>query len=549
MKNIEGTKKVLKELLSLDHFYRVPEYQRPYSWDAEQFQDLVNDLLDANKEQEYFLGTIVVHKKDGVCDIVDGQQRLTTIMILMAVLRDLIKSQKFKDNLQEKIIQKENEVDGIPEKVRIEVKDREIFDELIITNNGTNKDLSGAKLPEPQWRYVLAITTFKNKLQPFSQKGLEDFAKFLNQNCVMIYLATTTFDDAFKLFTIVNDRGKQLRRIDILKANNISPTVVKSEVVRNNLAQKWEEWEKNLGGETFENILFLLRFMLLGEKPQSDLLVEFEDKIFAKGLATKGDKFIDLVCEYAQLYNDVFEDFSYFENDAHKNKYIGLIYIMNAEFRSNEWKAVIMLLYIKKYRLLDFDKFLHLIEMKYLEGWIGGTTKDMRIIGFGNVVKAINVSKEPREILSSELLKSYMDPLKNTIDDIGFYGKAYCKYVLCRLELLASENDVEKKIKAKSIEHILPQKPNEKSQWRTDFTIGDMQLWVDSLANLVLLSQSKNSTAYNYDFAEKKRKYLQKRISDYPRSIQILSYPEWTPAVLEERQQELINIVFDPIVV
>jgi hypothetical protein len=66
------------------------------------------------------------------------------------------------------------------------------------------------------------------------------------QRCVVIYLATTAFDDAFRLFTIVNDRGKQLRRIDILKAINIAPEVVTKDTVRNRVAQQWEQIEKEL---------------------------------------------------------------------------------------------------------------------------------------------------------------------------------------------------------------------------------------------------------------------------------------------------------------
>jgi hypothetical protein len=55
------------------------------------------------------------------------------------------------------------------------------------------------------------------------------------------------------------------------------------------------------------------------------------------------------------------------------------------------------------------------------------------------------------------------------------------------------------------------------------------------------LSKSKNSAAKNYELQEKKKKYLEKRVSDYPRSIQVLEYDVWTPNVLRERQQKLLN--------
>lgn len=545
MENIEAKKKELKELLSREYFFRVPEYQRPYSWDQEHFTDLIQDLIDAKKDQEYFLGTIVVHKKDGVNDVVDGQQRLTTIMILLACLRDMIDDKDFKLSIQEKIIQKENIVDGIPEKVRIEVKDREIFNELIITENGTKTQKEGESLAEPQWRYVTAIKIFNEKLKNFSQENLRDFTKFISQKCILVYLSTNTFEDAFRLFIIVNDRGKQLRRIDILKASNISPTVIKSDVVRNSLSQKWEEWEKNLGGETFEQVIFLLRLLLIGEKSQYDLLVEFEERIFKKGLVSKGEKFIDVVCDYASMYNDLFEDYSYFDTNPNKIRIIGLLYIMNNEFKSNEWKAV-LLLYLKKFKQKEIETLLSMLEMKYLEGWISGSSTDVRIVAAGNIIKAINTAKKTADVFTSDSLKVDKDKMLHQLGD-EIYGKQYCKYILLRLELLASENDVEKKIKAKSIEHVLPQTPKGDSKWLNDFTLEERKFWLNRLANLVLLSKSKNSSASNYEFNEKKNKYLREKVSDYPRSIEILGIAEWTPEQLQTRQNLLLGKALDDI--
>lgn len=543
MKNIDAKKIEIKDLLSRDYFYRVPEYQRPYSWDEEHFQDLIQDLLDAKKDQEYFLGTIVVHKKAGINDIVDGQQRLTTILILLACLRDLITEENFKISIQEKIIQKENVVDGIPEKVRIEVKDRSTFSRLIIPKEGTNIVKSSDRLPEPEWRYIKAIEIFKESLGKLSQEELKKFTMFLSQNCIMIYLSTTTFDDAFKLFTIVNDRGKQLRRIDILKANNISPTLIKSEGVRNSLAQKWEEAEKSLGGETFENMLFLLRLILVGEKPQNDLLVEFDEKVFKKNIVSKGAEFVDLVCEYATLYLDVFEDYTFFENSPLKNQLVSLIFIMNNEFKSNEWKAPIML-YLKKFQLDRFEDFISIIELKFLEGWINNQTKDSRIVLFGNIIKTLNQASSTKELF--ETLNINYDKNKMLEGLSGdLYTKSYSKYVLSRLELLTTEHDVEKRIKAKSVEHVLPQNPKSDSQWSQDFNEEERQEWTDKISNLVLLSKSKNSSARNYDFIEKKVKYLQNRVSDYPRSIEVLSHASWTPEVLLERQKKLLGIALN----
>jgi hypothetical protein len=325
-------------LLSQDFFFRVPEYQRPFSWDSDHFEDLIDDITDANKDQEYFLGTFVLHHREeiGLYDVVDGQQRLTSILILLACLRDLVTSADFKSDLQNKILQKKNVVDGIPEKVRLEVKDREFFGNIVVKEGGTTQELSPRGLPEPEWRYIDAVNIFRKKLNGLDEAEIERIITFISQKCVVIFLATSAFDDAFRLFTIVNDRGKQLRRIDILKAINIAPDVISKETVRNRIAQKWEQLEKELGESTFESIFHLVRLILLKDKPQEDVLKEFEERVFKKKIVAKGEPFFNLIFEYANLYTRVFEDRDLILDDAVEYmKYRALIHIMNAEFKAS----------------------------------------------------------------------------------------------------------------------------------------------------------------------------------------------------------------------
>src|SRR6185503_6572890 len=116
-KDLEGKTIAIGNLLSQEFFFRVHDYQRPFSWDPDNFEDLIDDIITANKNQEYFLGTIVLHNvSKGNYEIVDGQQRLTSVLILMACLRDKVQHHSFKEGIQDKIVQRENVVASIPEK-------------------------------------------------------------------------------------------------------------------------------------------------------------------------------------------------------------------------------------------------------------------------------------------------------------------------------------------------------------------------------------------------------------------------------------------------
>lgn len=547
MNNLEGKTEVIGKLFSSDFFFKIPDYQRPFAWDENNFTDLIDDLNSAQKDQQYFLGTLVLHKRDAKnnYDVVDGQQRLTSLLILIACLRDLISDRKFKEQLQGKIVQEENKVDGIPEKPRIDVKDRAIFRELILNTDGTETKKRPEDLVEPENRYLQAIKIFKSKLSAFNQDELEKFTQFVNQRCVIIYLSTSTFDDAFKLFTIVNDRGKQLRRIDILKAQNISPDAVANEATRDKVSKEWETLENDLGELTLESILHLMRMIYVKEKPQGDLFHEFENRVFKKGILTKGERFVDEVKTYGEMYQKIFIDKDYIaDSEPDHLKYKAMIHIMDAEFDASEWRAC-LLFFAKKFSGDQFYKFLLLIEKVYLADWTRGVRKDERFGTYSTILKSIDVNKSAVDVIKSITFNE--GEIKRVINAKNFYGSSYVKYFLLRLEILASENDVYKELYAKSIEHIFPQKPKAGSNWEKDPDFAEHANVVNTIGNLVLLSKGKNSSASNNEFDVKKSKYLKDRVSDYPRSIKILDEADWTIAKIKSSTTELVkSILADP---
>lgn len=545
MEKLDAKTRPIGTLLSQESFFRIPEYQRPFSWDTDNFDDLIDDITSANKDQEYFLGTIVLHHPKGKdhFDVVDGQQRLTSVMILFACLRDLVEQKDYKGGLQAKILQKKNVVDGIPEKVRLEVKDRELFTKIVVTPGGTAQNLTEAGLPEPEWRYVNAVNVFRSKLQKFTQNEIQQTITFLTQKCVVISLVASEFADAFRLFTIVNDRGKQLRRIDILKALNIAPDVITKDTVRNRVAQQWEELEKGLGESTFESVFHLVRLILLKDKPQGDLLREFEDRVFTKNKVSKGEPFFDLMFHYAKLYSSIFIDRDVVPDHAPEhNKYRALIHIMNAEFSASEWRAC-LLFYASRFGAERFYEFCLRIEKVYLAQWVKAVRKDERYGEYAKILGAIESAKKPDEALNSVTFD--LDAIKSAVKRSEMYGVTFAKYFLLRLELVAAEHDAIREFTAKSIEHILPQQPEAKSYWAEKHNLAEIKSYVNSIGNLVLLSKGKNSSASNFDFDKKKEKYLKSRVSDYPRSIQILNYTDWERKTIEDRTAEAQKLIVE----
>ena len=103
---MEAKEAQLNLVLSNSEVYSIPKYQRPYSWSEENAQELIDDTFSAflNNEEEYFIGSVILIKNAGISEVVDGQQRLTTITLLFAKLRDLIGKIEAKNEIQNRIL-------------------------------------------------------------------------------------------------------------------------------------------------------------------------------------------------------------------------------------------------------------------------------------------------------------------------------------------------------------------------------------------------------------------------------------------------------------
>jgi hypothetical protein len=525
-------------LFSHDSFFRIPAYQRPFSWDDEHFDDLVTDTKNADRNAPYFLGTMVLHKEaDGTKIVVDGQQRLTSLLILLACLRDAIDEKAYKNGIQEKIMQQKRVLDGIPERVRLEVKDRDIFQSVVVTEGGTLKDVDIKDLTVAEQRYVTAAKIFHKKIEPLDQKQKEELGSYINQKCVLISLLAESFEQAFKLFEIVNDRGKQLRRIDILKSQNISPDVIAQATVRDRIAQKWEALENEVGETVFESVFYLVRLILLKDKPKGDLLSEFEDRVFDKKLVQKGEQFSELVFDYIRLYREVFIDKTYIgSDDKYHVRYQSLIHIMDSEFQASEWRACV-LSFARKFGRERFYDFCLVIEKLFLTQWVGGVRKDERYADYSKILASIDAEKEPAKVIES--VKYDPQAIIDAVCRDNVYSAGYCKYALLRLELLTSEHEAPRFFNARSIEHVFPQNPEAGSGWLAETKIEDVPSFVHKIGNLVLISKSRNSSVSNLEFEEKKKRYLKPRVTDYPRSVEVLAFDKWNPEIIDVRTKDV----------
>ena len=129
---IEATERTIGQIFSDSYAFEIPAYQRPYAWELDQASDLLNDLLEALEQQDtsggvYFLGSIVLIKSpnEPQSKVIDGQQRLTTLTILLGILRDLTTNEEKRIDRRRYIFQKANADLGTEDRFRLLLRPRD----------------------------------------------------------------------------------------------------------------------------------------------------------------------------------------------------------------------------------------------------------------------------------------------------------------------------------------------------------------------------------------------------------------------------------------
>lgn len=551
-------------VLFRDFWFNIPSYQRPYVWGEDNINELLDDILYAfenDSQDTYFMGALVLQNKENdEYDILDGQQRLTTLALLLATIRDNIKVEKTKKVLQDHLFQEDDETADIPSRNRFTFNIRNevqrFFEEYIIKENGTfniEKALEDEQFKNNiSIKNMVAVVQVIRKrleeifgeqlsLENISGTSLLEFIKFIRNKLIFAYICSDTREQAFRLFTILNNRGIPLTTADILKSLNLDK--VQDEIKRNEYAKKWEELEEQYG-DKFDRFLNFIRTIKLKEKARKNLLEEFEEKIYGK-VMNYGKESIDYILKTSENYDKLINLTADFNNE-----YKNLINVMKVGFNSEDWIPP-LLYYYEKFNTQGLVKFLKLLDNKFMGDWINRETPTKRLENMNKILKAIEIGENYNDILNNKNLFSFdINNFKNIING-NIFGERYCKYLLLKIEYLSLDSEVAYigNYKNISIEHVLPQNPKEDSEWKTKFSNEDREEWTNKLGNLILLTKRKNSKLSNLEFKDKKKKYIADKMLLFPSVFEVYSNGEdWNIDILKTRQKRIVNLLIEGVI-
>lgn len=556
-------------------WYRIPEYQRPYVWEKEQVDELLDDIMneaeklkglkavDPSAQREYFLGSLVwktTIRNDGVSnyeefEVLDGQQRLTTMLLIHAVIRDLTSNVKRKKNCEEAIFQDADPDDGIPERIRLIFGIRgdvqKFINTYVKTSGGTLQKDKLIKIAKGEGdvncihmaEVILAVHDYFSEC---TQEKIDTFFGFFRTNTKVIYISSTELEDAFHLFNVMNNRGIKLRNSDILKAKNLSH--ITDEIKRQSYANQWEKIE-NYFGEDFDQFLEFIRLCIVKKKAQVSLLKEFEENIYnpteydrntkitrkLPPLLTEGESTLDCILKYFDAYQAVFDNSGY--SVSMKN----LIKAMDFGIEANFWKAAVLHYYLK-FGDCKLEEFMTALNKKFTADWVDELYFTKRIENTCKIIEKIDDSYCPDDVVNDAAFE-YDKILTFSQLDSSVYGKKYCRYLLLLASMILSGNETPLILpEIVSIEHILPQNPKDNSHWVTDFTEQQREECTNKIGNLMLISRRKNSALGNYDFDKKKERYFKENVGSFALSFKIYAnYQTWTYDDYESNHKDILG--------
>ena len=544
---IDAHERKIERIFSDDYAFEIPAYQRPYAWETEQARDLLNDVLEAMDEPTtsggiYFLGSIVLIKSPGApkAQVVDGQQRLTTLTILLSVLRDLTSDPTRKVTRCGYVHQAANPDTGALDRHRLLLRerDRDFFHQHIQKVDATNLLPDQGKLAGSQLRVIENAAFFRRRLADIDEARRHLLIAFVLQRCFLVVVAVPTPDAARRIFTVLNARGLDLTASDILKAELLDRAGPSREEP---LARRWEAVELAVGRDPFVELFGHIRMIFEREKPRSALEMAFAKVVTP--FTHDVDQFISEVLEptadaYA-LLSDTAAQRAEFGRDAAR-----AVRSLN-RIDNKDWlpPALLRLWKRKPQDKEAVAKFL--MDLERLAYFLFVTRADVndRIARFAAVMDEF----EPRQgrstpVIGLEMTDDDKRAFRDALDGPLYRKSRVCRPVLQRLDETLSTGEAEYDEAVVSIEHVLPQTVTADGEWSTLFPDEDERAdWTHRLANLVLLTRRINTKASNWPFERKKNEYFKGRDGTIPFRItqEVQVIPAWTLAVLQQRQAYL----------
>lgn len=556
--------------------YIVPDYQREYVWEEEQVEQLLDDLLDAynaDSKKAYFLGTIVTFNSGSQFELIDGQQRLTTFFILLCAIKQIYLQNGEQTSVIESLIYSPtmNEDGDVINRYHLQLQYEDAGDCLELIEKNAQRPASLTQSGEKLFNAFKIIQEFLN--DKFSDiASLKKFVVFLLTKTSFVRIETRDITDALKIFETINQRGKGLDPMDLLK-NMVFRQVDRCKFKELNM--NWREITKTLEKIDEKPLRFLRYFIMAnydtsGEKDgilREDGIYNWLTKNNAQCHYEEAPfQFVKKMAENVELYarskNPIDDDMGniYLKNIpmlAGKSYKLHLMLILAASKMNEDALSI----FKKMIESVVYYTVINKITTNVTERAFASWCKDIR-----NVVTV----EDLKEFMLTTMIPAVKDWKKENESNFLRLGlnsmqQYRIKFILGKITAYVDSLRLGKSTvgelsnytqSAVEIEHIMPQTCDNKMLY--EVTDEEFETYINRLGNLTLLENSINKSIHNDTYDKKVVAYKQSKFyltSSLPelvnqgnntainRTNNILSaWPKWNKQSIEERQEMLYQL-------
>jgi len=524
-----------------DNFLRVPIYQRSFAWERENVQELFDDIKNSYPN-EYFIGTIVVNKKEDndYLEIVDGQQRLATISIFYIAVRDFFREigeDKKADPIERDYILKQSyrEEDTKPRLKLNNIDNNFYFERLIKKQTTYSPTKTSHQRLEEIYNFLKEYITNKYK---DNIDELMDLLDFIKDKLLIIVVTVSDDVNAFTVFETLNDRGLILSQTDLIKNYLFDKGGDKIEEAQNSWLKFTGAIEASINEQeilTYIRYYWSSKYGLTREKElYSNIKSKIREKnqviTFLKNLEENSAFYIALTNPTHQIWNELPKECS---------EYISEL----LELRLYQNRPLLLAILAKWKKIPDeIKKVIKIILSWSVRNLITGSTgagtleqefsRRAKLINDGSITSAKQLKESIQNLIPTD--KEFEDAFK-----IATISKSYiARYYLRKLEIsyrTTKEISPLQNPEKVTLEHILPENPNNLTSDWADFDENKYRSYYKRIGNLTLLDKDINSEIKNGKFDLKKEFYNSSEIFI---TKNIARYDKWTSSEIEQRQKE-----------
>ena len=550
---------IMEFLRDSEKVFIIPPFQRNYEWEETQCEELFEDikLIAGEENKTHYLGNIVHYiNKDTVADgtqyiLIDGQQRITTILILLCALRNCDKENVVQNSIYEKYLINGIEGNDFKTKLKQTLYDQDAFSALVLNEN-SNTDNRVFK------NYEYFKKLIEKEQSKISLKNLVDALKRIEIAEIDLEVKND-LETVQRIFEKINSTGKPLTMGDLIRNFLLlSKDLTEQEDLYKNY---WLKIENNILSKNVSVFAKDYLVMKIFEDVKDSEVYKKFKQVFGEDSNTK-EKILKDMTKYSEYYSWILEPNTLLSTQNRKKEVIKKLIEEVNYIGAIDFRALLMLLLEKMYdekNIIELEKILKLLRDFLLRyrivkvsrggGGLTGVVTDLikKIstneieCNYENIYFELSNNKNSSGKFPRD--DEFKQALQESVDE------AYAKLVLSIIEENEKPNDIPIDVSKITIEHIMPKKLD--SYWKKDLgndAVSIHEKFLKSIGNQVPLSKKWNSSLSNKVFIEKRKKYIEQQFSI---TREIADFEKWDEEELIKRNMDIseraCNYIISPL--